>query len=103
MVRQVFLPLSVLLAVLVPGTAQAAPLDSALTWPWALPFIGILLTIAIAPLRAPKLWRHHHGKLAFIWAALVIFTVEAILRWHSGREPAANVSPLADSAACPNR
>ena len=31
--------------------ACAAPLDgAALSWPWALPFIGILLTIAIAPL-----------------------------------------------------
>ncbi len=47
--------------------------------------------------------RAHLITFTFIWIALAIFTVEAILRWHSGREHAANVSPLADSAACPNR
>jgi len=47
--------------------------------------------------------RAHLITFTFIWTALAIFTVEAILRWHSGRESAANVSPLADAAACPNR
>ena len=47
--------------------------------------------------------RAHLITFSFIWSALAIFTVEAVLRWHSGREQAANVSPLADSAACPNR
>lgn len=47
--------------------------------------------------------RAHLITFTFIWTALAIFTAEAILRWHSGREQAANVSPLADSAACPNR
>ena len=47
--------------------------------------------------------RAHLITFTFIWTALAIFTVEAVLRWHSGREHAANVSPLADSAACPNR
>jgi chloramphenicol-sensitive protein RarD len=47
--------------------------------------------------------RSHFITFTFIWTALAIFTVEAVLRWHSGREQAASVSPLADSAACPNR
>jgi chloramphenicol-sensitive protein RarD len=47
--------------------------------------------------------RAHLITFTFIWAALAIFTVEAVLRWHSGREQAASISPLADSAACPNR
>jgi chloramphenicol-sensitive protein RarD len=47
--------------------------------------------------------RAHLITFTFIWTALAIFTVEAVLRWHSGREQTANVSPLADSAACPNR
>jgi len=47
--------------------------------------------------------RAHLITFTFIWTALAIFTVEAILRWHSGRDHAANASPLADSAACPNR
>ena len=43
-----------------PTDAQAAPLDgSALAWPWALPFVGILLTIALMPTMAPRLWARH--------------------------------------------
>jgi Na+/H+ antiporter NhaD/arsenite permease-like protein len=62
-----------------PAAAQAAPLDgAALPWPWALPFIGILLTIAIAPLLAPKFWHRHYGKLAFMWAALAVVPIAAL-------------------------
>jgi Na+/H+ antiporter NhaD/arsenite permease-like protein len=68
-----------LLMLLAPATAHAAPLDgAALTWPWALPFIGILTTIAVAPLLAPKLWRRHYGKLAFVWAALAVVPLAAL-------------------------
>ena len=50
-----------------------APLDgSALAWPWAPPFIGLLLTIALAPTMAPRLWARHYGKAAFVWAALAV-------------------------------
>jgi Na+/H+ antiporter NhaD/arsenite permease-like protein len=61
------------------GPAHAATLDgSALRWPWALPFIGILLTIAIAPLIAPKLWHRHYGKLAFVWSTLTVAPMAAL-------------------------
>ena len=57
----------------VPGSAQAAALDGAtLRWPWAVPFFGILLTIAIGPLLFPRLWHAHYGKFAFAWATLTI-------------------------------
>jgi Na+/H+ antiporter NhaD/arsenite permease-like protein len=60
-------------------TAQTATLDgSMLRWPWALPFIGILLTIAIGPLLFPKLWQRHYGKLAFVWAALAVVPLAAL-------------------------
>ena len=39
---------------------------------WVLPFIGILLSIAILPLAAPRFWHHHFGKVSAAWAALVI-------------------------------
>ena len=35
---------------------------------WAIPFAGLLLTIAIAPLVVPRLWHHHYGKAALLWA-----------------------------------
>jgi Na+/H+ antiporter NhaD/arsenite permease-like protein len=68
-----------LMVLLAPTTAQAARLDgAALSWPWALPFIGILLTIAIAPLLVPRLWQRHYGKLAFAWAALAVVPLAAL-------------------------
>src|ERR1700733_10430335 len=67
------------LAALSPGAAGAATLDGAtLSWPWALPFAGILLTIAFAPLLFRKFWHHHYGKLAFVWAALTIVQLAAL-------------------------
>jgi len=60
-------------ALAAPDVAQAAALDgAALRWPWALPFIGILVTIATGPLLFPKIWHNHYGKLAFIWGTLTV-------------------------------
>jgi Na+/H+ antiporter NhaD/arsenite permease-like protein len=68
-----------LLAILAPEQAQAAAaLDgTALRWPWALPFIGILLTIATGPLLFPHVWHRHYGKLAFAWSALTVAPLAA--------------------------
>jgi Na+/H+ antiporter NhaD/arsenite permease-like protein len=64
---------------LAPAAAQAAVLDgAALRWPWALPFIGILLTIATGPLLFPRIWHRHYGKLAFVWAALAVVPIAAL-------------------------
>ncbi|HWL30958.1 MAG TPA: sodium:proton antiporter [Xanthobacteraceae bacterium] len=39
---------------------------------WALPFIGILLSIATGPLLFPHLWENHVGKFALFWSACVV-------------------------------
>ena len=67
-------------AVLAPDAAQAAAaLDgSTLRWPWALPFIGILLTIAAGPVLFPRFWHRHYGKLAFVWSTLTIAPLAAL-------------------------
>jgi chloramphenicol-sensitive protein RarD len=44
---------------------------------------------------------NHLITFGLIWAALVIFTTEAVHRWHSGRDRAATAVPFADSAAQP--
>jgi Na+/H+ antiporter NhaD/arsenite permease-like protein len=44
----------------------------AMGWPWALPFAGLLLTIAIGPLVFPRMWHLHYGKLAAAWALLTL-------------------------------
>ena len=45
---------------------------------WAVPFIGILLSIAILPLAAPNLWHHHYGKIALGWALAFLIPFAAI-------------------------
>lgn len=54
--------------------AFAAPgLDGAsMTWPRSLPFVGILLSIAMGPLLLAKVWHDHYGKIAAGWAALAL-------------------------------
>ncbi|SAL65661.1 Na+/H+ antiporter NhaD permease-like protein [Caballeronia cordobensis] len=48
--------------------ASAATFDGAsLSAAWGIPFIGVLLSIAVFPLVAPKLWHHHFGKIAAAW------------------------------------
>ncbi len=60
-------------AFLIATSAHAAELNGAeLTFPWALPFIGILLSIALFPLLAHDFWEHHLGKIAALWAALIV-------------------------------
>jgi Na+/H+ antiporter NhaD/arsenite permease-like protein len=51
-----------------PGLAQAADLDGRLlSAVWAVPFAGILLSIAFCPLLLPKIWHHHYGKISAAW------------------------------------
>ncbi|MHB2167234.1 sodium:proton antiporter [Alsobacter sp. R-9] len=53
--------------------ASAAELDGrTLGYVWAIPFMGILLSIALGPLLFPKLWHHRYGTIAAFWAALVV-------------------------------
>jgi Na+/H+ antiporter NhaD/arsenite permease-like protein len=38
-----------------------------------IPFIGILLSIALFPLLAPHFWHHHFGKVSIFWSLLFAF------------------------------
>jgi len=38
---------------------------------WTLPFAGILLSIALFPLFAPRWWHHHYPKVALAWALVL--------------------------------
>jgi Na+/H+ antiporter NhaD/arsenite permease-like protein len=69
-----------IVALLLPDAALAAPVDAAsLGWPWAIPFAGILLTIAAGPLLFPRVWHHHYGKFVVLWSALTLVPL-AVLR-----------------------
>jgi hypothetical protein len=56
-----------------PAPAWAAEVDgrNLSAW-WALPFAGMLLSIAILPLAIPQIWHHHFGKIAAGWALLLL-------------------------------
>jgi Na+/H+ antiporter NhaD/arsenite permease-like protein len=61
------------LLTLLSGTpAEAAGLDGTkLSLLWALPFLGMLLSIAVFPLVNPHFWEHNQGKIAAFWVALI--------------------------------
>src|SRR5262245_33265749 len=62
------------------ATADGPPaLDgAALSWPWALPFLGILLSIATGPLLFSRIWHRHYGKIAFVWSTLALAPLAAL-------------------------
>src|SRR6478609_2334175 len=79
--KQPVLALTTWLLAALPHDAQAATLDgTAMKWPFALPFAGLLLSIAIGPLLFPKLWRAHYGKIAAAWSVLTL----ASIAWFAG-------------------
>jgi len=45
---------------------------------WILPFVGMLLSIAVFPLLAAHFWEHHFGKIATFWSALLVLPALAI-------------------------
>ncbi|MDP6532263.1 MAG: sodium:proton antiporter, partial [Candidatus Marinimicrobia bacterium] len=52
------------------GGESAPHLDgSLLSIFWVVPFAGILLSIALFPLIAPRFWHRNYGKISFLWAS----------------------------------
>ena len=39
---------------------------------WLIPFLGILLSIALIPLIKPSFWHHHYGKVSAFWGILFL-------------------------------
>ncbi|RED50978.1 sodium:proton antiporter [Aestuariispira insulae] len=76
--------LTILFAILYSIPAQAAGagaphLDGGeMALIWAVPFAGILLSIAIFPLVAEDFWHHHFGKISAAWALafMIPFTLQ---------------------------
>jgi Na+/H+ antiporter NhaD/arsenite permease-like protein len=63
------------LALATPAAAAetgAPPLGAVLPAWSVLPFLGILLSIALFPLFAQRFWHHHYPKVALAWGALLV-------------------------------
>src|SRR5512135_376574 len=58
--------------------AEGAALNgAALSGVWIVPFLGILLSIALVPLTAPNFWHHHFGKTTAFWALAFVIPFAA--------------------------
>ncbi|MDR1577156.1 MAG: sodium:proton antiporter [Deltaproteobacteria bacterium] len=65
--------LVLILALATPAQAAELHLDgSSLSVVWAIPFAGLLLSIALFPLFAAGFWEHHFGKVTVLWALLFL-------------------------------
>ncbi len=65
-----FLVLLALLILPMTGFAAAegvAHLPKDLSLVWIIPFVCMLLSIALGPILAPHFWHHHYGKIALGW------------------------------------
>jgi Na+/H+ antiporter NhaD/arsenite permease-like protein len=49
-----------------------------MSWPWAIPFAGLLLSIATGPLFFPQLWHRHYGKFVMGWALIAVISVALV-------------------------
>ncbi|WP_354566106.1 sodium:proton antiporter [Herbaspirillum seropedicae] len=76
--------LCALSALLLPLPGWSAELDGAgLSLAWAIPFAGVLLSIAVLPLVMPVLWHHHFGKIAAAWALAFLLPFAALHGAHA--------------------
>lgn len=75
------LPLSIVVLVLnsvilVPTGVWGSSLDgTALSSAWAIPFIGLLLSLSLMPIIAPRFWHTHFGKISALWALITILMI----------------------------
>lgn len=85
------IPAAVLLLAAGASPAAAEGVSGAqLSLAWGIPFVGMLLSIALMPLFAGHIWHHHYGKIAAGWAALLVLPfavafgpgVAAAELWH---------------------
>ncbi len=68
-----------MLLLLTPGVAMASEFDaSALSPLWGVPFVGILLSIALMPLLTPLFWHHHYGKVSAAWTLAFLLPFAAL-------------------------
>lgn len=70
---------------LAPQSATAAPVleGTRMGWAWTLPFLGILLSIALVPQLRPALWHRHYGTIACGWALATMLPLAAVFGFSS--------------------
>jgi Na+/H+ antiporter NhaD/arsenite permease-like protein len=67
-----------LIAMATPAAAAQALDGARLPWPLALPFAGMLLSVALGPLVVKEWWHIHYEKAAALWAFLALAGLGAV-------------------------
>lgn len=78
-----FAAVALLLASAAPAAAAEGLDVATLPWPLGLPFVGMLLSIALGPLLVKEWWRIHYEKAAAFWAFLTLAGL-VVLRGFDG-------------------
>ena len=56
--------------------AGASPLPGhELSLFWVLPFVGVLLSLALMPILFSSFWHHHYGKIVFLWTLAILMSI----------------------------
>lgn len=62
-----------------PALARAAGPDGSQLHPlWGVPFVGVLASIALLPMAAPRFWHQHFGKVTAGWSMLFLLPFAAV-------------------------
>src|SRR5579884_469562 len=76
LIRSSALPMA--MAISTPAAAVEALDGASLPWPLALPFAGMLLSIALGPLLIKEWWHIHYEKAAAFWACLTVMGLSVV-------------------------
>ncbi len=76
--KKLLTALALCLALTSPAFAAEGLDGSKMALLWAIPFAGMLLSIALGPLLFADIWHHHYGKISALWAALVLVPMAMI-------------------------
>ncbi|OCG21928.1 sodium:proton antiporter [Gilliamella sp. wkB108] len=49
---------------------------------WGIPFVGILLSIALLPLFFPRVWHHNYGKIIYFWTLFFLIAFIISYGWQ---------------------
>lgn len=82
----------VTIAAFMPAPAAAADIDGrSIGVAWAIPFVGLLLSIAILPQLAPRLWERYLGVVVAFWTTATLLPLAATYGWGATLDLATHV------------
>ena len=74
-----------------PAQAVAGITGENLSIFWGIPFVGILLSLALIPVFASQFWHKHYGKITAFWAFLILSSLGYHFGMHATLEKVSHV------------